>query len=68
MGNGDISNSLREKLERDMDNMQTALKQRNEANKPPPPKPKKKKGWKRVVGAVVSAATNVAGAAIISGL
>ncbi|XP_055309313.1 atlastin-like [Sitodiplosis mosellana] len=68
MGDGDISNVFREKLERDLDNMQAALKQRNEANKPPPPPKKKRKGWKKVVGAVVNAAAHVAGAAIASGV
>lgn len=67
MGDGDISNSFREKLERDMDNMQASLKQKNEANKPPAPKKKRRRGWKRVVGAVVSVASQVAGAAISSG-
>lgn len=67
MGDGDISNGFREKLERDLDNMQAALKQRNEANKPPPPKKKKRKGWRKYVGKVVEVAAQVASAAIISG-
>lgn len=38
MGDGEVSNSYRERLERDMDSMQASLKQTNEANKPPPKK------------------------------
>lgn len=34
MGDGDISNSFREKLERDIDGLQVTLKQANEKNKP----------------------------------
>lgn len=39
MGDGQITNGIREKLERDLDQLQTTLKQANEANKPPPPPP-----------------------------
>lgn len=39
MGDGDASNSFRERLERELDELQFSLKQRNEANKPPPPPP-----------------------------
>lgn len=39
MGDGQISNGVREKLERDLDQLQASLKQTNEANKPPPPPP-----------------------------
>lgn len=42
MGDGDISNSFRERLEREIDGSQAALKQANEANKP---KPKKRRKW-----------------------
>lgn len=64
MGDGDVSNNSREKLERDLDIMQASLKQTNEKNKPPPPKKKKKHGFGRVLGAVVNVATNVAAAAL----
>lgn len=37
MGDGSISNGSREKLERDLDNLQSGLKRKNESNKPPPP-------------------------------
>lgn len=37
MGDGEVSNSFRERLERDMDSMQASLKQTNEVNKPPSP-------------------------------
>ena len=43
-GDGDVSNSYRERLERDIDSMQASLKQANEANKPPPPPPPKESG------------------------
>lgn len=44
MGDGDISNGVREKLERELDELQASLKQRNEANKPPPPPPPQEQG------------------------
>lgn len=34
MGDGHISNSVRERLERDLDNLQSSLKSRNESHKP----------------------------------
>lgn len=37
MGDGEISNSFRERLERDLDNSQVLMKARNESNKPPEP-------------------------------
>lgn len=42
MGEGEIFNPFRERLEREIDSLQAALKQTNEANKP---KPKKKRKW-----------------------
>lgn len=36
MGDGDVANGYRERLERDIDGLQTSLKQANEKNKPPP--------------------------------
>lgn len=44
MGDDQLSNNIRIKLERDMDMMQAKLKQRNEANKPPPPPREEKSG------------------------
>lgn len=41
MGNVDVTNAFRERLEREIDGLQAPLKQTNEANKPPPPPPKK---------------------------
>lgn len=38
MGDVTITNSFRERLEREMDGMQASLQQINEANKPPPPR------------------------------
>lgn len=40
MGDDQLSNDIRIKLERGMDMMQSKLKQTNEANKPPPPPPR----------------------------
>lgn len=37
MGDGEVSNGFRERLERDIDDLQTTLKQANERNKPLPP-------------------------------
>lgn len=34
MGNNEITSAMRDRLERDLDNMQAALKQTNEAHKP----------------------------------
>lgn len=39
MGDGEAANSHREQLDRELDQLQVGLKQRNEANKPPPPPP-----------------------------
>lgn len=39
MGDGLISNGFREKLERDLDNLQSGLKRKNESNKPTTPRP-----------------------------
>lgn len=36
MGNVEIWNAFRERLERELDGLQAVLKQANEANKPPP--------------------------------
>lgn len=44
MGDDQLSNNIRIKLERDMDLMQSKLKQTNEANKPPPPPPEESSG------------------------
>lgn len=38
MGDVQISNVFRERLEREMDGLQASLQQTNEANKPPPPR------------------------------
>lgn len=39
MGDDELSNGFREKLERELDELQPSLKRENEANKPPPPPP-----------------------------
>lgn len=51
MGDDQLSNSIRIKLEREMDLMQSKLKQTNEANKPPPPPPEVGSGndWTQVI-------------------
>lgn len=48
MGDVEISNAFRERLERDLDGLQASLKQLNEANKPPPPPPRTDDGRNRV--------------------
>lgn len=44
MGDDQLSNDIRIQLEREMDRMQSSLKQTNEANKPPPPPPRERSG------------------------
>lgn len=39
MGDDGLSDGFREKLERELDELQLSLKRRNEANKPPTPPP-----------------------------
>lgn len=39
IGDGEVSNTFRERLERELDDLQFSLKQRNEVNKPPEPEP-----------------------------
>lgn len=45
MGEGEIFNPFRERLNREIDSLHAALKQTNEVNKPKPKK-KKRKWWK----------------------
>lgn len=60
MGDDQLSNNHRIKLERDMDLMQSKLKQTNEANKPPPPPPPPRRrsggGWQQWVAPVAAVA------------
>lgn len=64
MGDGDLSNSFRERLERDMDSMQASLQQRNEANKPPPPAPESSESDDHIFGKIVDGIVQVATALI----
>lgn len=64
MGDNQQSNNFRTKLERDMDNMQAALNQINEANKPPPPPPPPQEDDNSIGLAIINGIVQVASAAI----
>lgn len=64
MGDEFVTIAVREKLERDLDQLQAALKQTNEANKPPPPPPPKRKKDNSLLIAALNVVGNIIGAAI----
>lgn len=64
MGDDQQSDNFRTKLERDMDNMQVALNQMNEANKPPPPPPPPPRNNDNIGLAIINGIVQVASAAI----
>lgn len=65
MGDGAESNSHREHLERDLDGLQSFLKGKNEANKPPPPPPPPQNGrgrkGDRILDAAIPIITGIVG-------
>lgn len=67
MGDGEVANSFRERLERDIDSMQASLKQSNEANKPPPPPPPQQSSnhdsvWEKLIDAAATLGAAAIGA------
>lgn len=65
MGDGEVSNGFRERLERDVDGLQATLKQTNEKNKPVD---QKGDGSLPIIGAAVGASLGGPVGALLGGI